>query len=523
MKLPTPAEMAALERGAQDQFGISVASLMDRAGACAAEAGRRLLRPRGGRRVVVAAGKGNNGGDGFVAARELADEAVVTVILAAPEEEIQGEAALRLRGLRERNVPVVAAASFDDVSLARALGDADLLMDAIFGTGFRGPATGEPARVIDAINRSGVPVLAVDVPSGIDARTGHADPPCVRAAATVTMGLPKVGLMQYPAAACSGTVFVADIGFPAALVENAPIATELAVAAWVDRTLRRRPPDSHKGQSGRVAVIAGARGFIGAAVLASRGALRTGAGLVTVGLPGSFVAVPAGSLPEAMTRALPETPEGTISERALEAVLDLAGDASAVAIGPGLTTHPEVASLVRALLPRLEHPAVLDADALNVLAGMPELLRDAPGPFVITPHPGEMARLLGRGISDVQRDRVETARSTAVSLGVTVVLKGARTVVAEPGGHVRIVPTGNAAMATAGMGDVLTGAITALLAEGVAPFEAATCGAYLHGCAGDLAACGDRGLLAHEVADAIPRALARVRTGDVDDGVRTVP
>jgi ADP-dependent NAD(P)H-hydrate dehydratase / NAD(P)H-hydrate epimerase len=514
--------MAALERHAQDTFGISVASLMDRAGACTAEVARRLLRPRGGRRVVVLAGKGNNGGDGFVAARDLAADATVTVVLTAPEAEVRGEAAVRLRALRTQRVPVCDAASLDDDALDRALGAADLLVDAIFGTGFRGPAAGEPARVIEAANRSGVSILAVDVPSGIDAATGRADPPCVRAVATVTMGLPKVGLMQYPAAGCAGSVVVADIGMPPSLTETAPIATALATASWVNRAVPRRPADGQKGQFGRVALIAGARGFVGASILAARGAIRAGAGLVTVALPASLAAVPAGSLPEAMTHPLPETPDGTIAERALEAALELLDASSAVAVGPGLTMHPEVVAFVRRLLPRLGRPAVLDADALNALAGEPRRLREAPGPVVITPHPGEMARLLGCGIPDVQRDRVETARSAARSLGVTVVLKGARTVVAAPGGAARIIPTGNAAMATGGMGDVLTGATAALLAAGLPAFEAAACAAYLHGLAGDLAASGELGLLAHEVADAIPRALARVRTGDVDDGLRTV-
>ncbi|HYM70102.1 MAG TPA: NAD(P)H-hydrate dehydratase, partial [bacterium] len=267
---------------------------------------------------------------------------------------------------------------------------------------------------------------------------------------------------------------------------------------------------------------AGARGFVGASILAARGAIRAGAGLVTVALPVSLAAVPACSLPEAMTHPLPETPDGTIAERALEAALELVEASSAVAVGPGLTMHPEVVAFVRRLLPRLGRPAVLDADALNALAGEPQRLREAAAPLVITPHPGEMARLLGCAIPDVQRDRVETARSAARSLGVTVVLKGARTVVAAPGGAARIIPTGNAAMATGGMGDVLTGATAALLAAGLPAFEAAACAAYLHGLAGDLAASGELGLLAHEVADAIPRALARVRAGDVDDGLRTV-
>ncbi len=515
--------MAALERRAHEACGLGVPALMDRAGAGVAEVARRLLRARGGRRVVVVAGKGNNGGDGFVAARDLSDGAAVTVLVVAPPADIRGEAGERLRALAESSVPVQATAALDDAALARALGDADLVVDAIFGTGFRGPAREEPARVIEAINRSGAQVLAVDVPSGCDAETGRADPPCVHAAATVTMGLPKLGLTQYPAAAYAGAVFVADIGLPRTLIDDAPIGAALAGAAWVERALPRRAVDAHKGLAGRVTIVAGARGFVGAAILAARGALRAGAGLVTVGLPASLASVSAGSLPEAMTRALPETEDGTVAAGAVEAVLEMVGAASAAAFGPGLTTHADVSALIRAVLPRVACPVVLDADALNVLAGEPARFRDVRAPLVVTPHPGELARLVGGAVPEIQRDRVAAARAAAASLGATVVLKGAGTVVAEPGGAVRIVPSGTAAMATAGMGDVLTGAVAALLAGGLPPFDAAACGAYLHGLAGRLVACADRGLLAHEVADALPRALDRVRRGEIDDGFRAVP
>ncbi len=523
MKLPTPSEMAALEQQAQSVHGISVASLMIRAGAGAADVARRLLRARGGRRVVVLAGKGNNGGDGLVAARDLDGDAAVLVLLVVPAEALRGDPAAHLAALRGRRMRIEDSAGRRRPGLDALLRESDLLIDAIFGTGFRGPAAGEPARIIDAANRSGVPILAVDVPSGIDAETGGAGAPCVRAAATVTMGLPKRGLMQYPAAAHAGRVYVADIGLPPALVDAAPIPVRLATAAWVDRTLPVRPADGQKGLFGRVALVAGARGFVGAAILSARGAIRAGAGLVTIGLPGSLAAVPAGSLPEAMTRALPETPEGTVAARALDEIAEWVAGSSVLAIGPGLTMHADVAALVRGLLPRIERPLVADADALNVLAGEPERLREVRAPVVITPHPGEMARLLGCAIADVQRDRVVTARAAAERLGVVVILKGARTVVASPDGRALIVPTGNGAMATGGMGDVLTGATAALLAAGMPAFEAAGCAVYLHGRAGDLAAVSELGLLAHEVADAIPRALAQVRAGEVDDGVTAVP
>jgi hydroxyethylthiazole kinase-like uncharacterized protein yjeF len=524
MKLPTPHEMSVLERQAQDRHGVTVAALMERAGACTADVARRLLREGGGRRVIVLAGKGNNGGDGLVAARCLSGEAHVRVLLVVAPDDLRGEPARHLECLREGHVEILEARTLDAPALDRLLGDADLLVDAIFGTGFHGPAQGIAARTIEAANRSGTPILAVDVPSGVDAATGRADPPCIEAVATATMGLPKLGLVQYPAARYAGRIYVADIGLPPGLVEDAPITTSLVLASWVDRVLPRRSPDSHKGRFGRVLIVAGARGFVGAAVLAARGAIRAGAGLVTLGLPASLAVVPAASLPEAMTLPLAETSAGSLGAEACDEIAEAASAATSVAVGPGLTTHPEVISLVRRLLPRLETPIVVDADGLNALAGEATRLRDVPGPVVITPHPGEMARLLGQTVADVQRDRPATARDAARALGVVTLLKGARTIVAAPDGRALIVPTGNAAMATGGMGDVLTGALAALLGQHIAPLEAAACAAYLHGLAGDLAAarCGELGLLAHEVADQIPRALARVRAGDVDDGLSLV-
>ncbi|MHB8731357.1 MAG: NAD(P)H-hydrate dehydratase [bacterium] len=527
MKLPTPQEMEALEQRAQEAAGVTVAALMERAGARTADVARRLLEGRGGRRVVVLAGKGNNGGDGLVAARDLVGDARVTVILAGPAAELGGGPAAHLPSVRERHIPVIEATGVSPSEIDAALRDCDLIVDALFGTGFHGPARGAPAALIEAANRSGAPILAVDVPSGIDTATGAAEPPVIQAAATVTMGLPKLGLVQYPAAACAGRLFVADIGLPDAVVEEAPIRAEFVRAAWVDRTLPRRRADGHKGTYGHVFVVAGARGFTGAAVLAARGAIRGGAGLVTIALPRSLVTVPTASLPEAMTLPLPETDAGTLSEAAERVIREAASAVdgkhpAVVAIGPGLTTHPEVVAVVRRLLPSLGGPVVADADALNALAGNTAPLREASGPVVITPHPGELARLMGTSIGEIQRDRVEAARAAASAVRAVTILKGARTVVASPDGRVGIVPNGNGAMATGGTGDVLTGVVAALLGQRLPAWEAAVCAAYLHGLAGDLAAPGELGLLSHEVADAVPRALQHVRAGSVDEGLTDV-
>jgi ADP-dependent NAD(P)H-hydrate dehydratase / NAD(P)H-hydrate epimerase len=522
--------MASLEEGAQ-RAGVTVAALMEQAGARTAQVARRLLEGRGARRVVVLVGKGNNGGDGLVAARDLAGDARVTVILAGPAADLGGGPAAHLAAVRERHIPVAEAAGLAPADLDAVLRDAGLIIDALFGTGFHGPARGLPAVLIEAANRSGAPILAVDVPSGIDSATGAAAAPVIQAIATVTMGLPKLGLVQYPAAGYAGRLFLADIGVPAAVVDQAPIRAEFIEAAWVDQAFPRRRADSHKGTHGHVFVVAGARGFAGAAVLAARGAIRGGAGLTTVALPHSLVTVPTASLPEAMTLPLPETDAGTLSDAAEGVIREAvagAGDSdgrrhpAVVAIGPGLTTHPDVGKVVRRLLASLSGPIVADADALNVLAADPAPLRAAAGPVVITPHPGELARLTGAAIPEIQRDRVAAARSAAESLRAVTILKGARTVVAAPDGRVGIVPNGNGAMATGGSGDVLTGVVAACLSQRLAAWEAAVCAAYLHGLAGDLAAPGELGLLSHEVADAVPRALARVRAGSMDDGITHV-
>jgi ADP-dependent NAD(P)H-hydrate dehydratase / NAD(P)H-hydrate epimerase len=517
--------MAALERRCREAYGIEPRALMEQAGRRTAEVARRLLRTSGGRRCVVLAGKGNNGGDGLVAARHLSLDHQIGVLLVTPAHEIRGDLGDHLDALRDRRVRIEEAPALPAARVELAIRDADLIIDAIFGTGFQGPARGLPAQVIEAANAAGVPILAVDVPSGIDACRGRADSPCIHAAATVAMALPKVGIVQYPAASVAGRLFVADIGVPESIVREAPIPTALGTPAWVDRTIPHRPADSNKGGFGRVAILGGARGFAGAPVLAARGAIRAGAGLVTIGLPLSLATVPPATLPEAMTRPLPESAAGTLAEAGEEAALEFAAAADVLAVGPGLSTHPETIALIRRLLPRVRGAVVLDADGLNAFAREADRLREVPGPLVITPHPGEMARLLGREVREVQDDRLKTAREAAHLVGGVAVLKGARTVVAGPDGRAMVIPTGNPGMATGGMGDVLTGAVAALVGAGLPPFEAAACAAYLHGLAGDLVAGsrGEFGLLATEVADHLPRALAQVRLGTVDDGITPVP
>lgn len=508
--------MAALDRRAAEEFGVPTLLLMEAAGRGVIEASRRLVGqpcPR----VVIVAGKGNNGGDGLVAARlMLAAGWRVSVVLLARDAEVTGDAAVNLQAARRAGVEIVNLDSTAVPGLRGLLAGADLIVDALFGTGFRGPVVGLAAKSIEAINAAGKPVLAVDIPSGVDGDTGAVEGPAVRAAATVTMGLPKSGLVLTPGAEQAGRIWVADVGHPKRLVDTSPVRAALVTRATVHDLIPRRRLDAHKGDFGRVLVVAGSVGHSGAAVLATLGALRAGAGLVTLGVPAALYPIVGPAVIEGMPLPLPDH-DGALAAEAADRILELAGSADVVACGPGLTTLPGPSAVVRRLLAECPRPLVLDADALNIMAATPARPPASKTQRVMTPHPGEMARLLEARTEDIQRHRLQVARVAASRFNAVVVLKGARTVVADTAGDVFLVPTGNPAMATGGMGDVLTGAIAALIGQGLMPAAAASVGAYLHGLAGDLVAAerGPAGILAREVADALPRALAAVRAGSV--------
>ncbi len=520
MKLVTTEQMRRIERRAVEA-GIPTILLMEHAGRAVAQVAHELLRSRGGGRVLVVCGKGNNGGDGLCAARHLQNAGVpVRVMLLARDQDLSGDALSNLRIARAAGIEVDNVVGPVDTGLRAVMGSYQLLVDAIFGTGFRGPAVGLPARAIEALNGSGVPVLSVDVPSGLEVDTGRIDGPCVRAAATVTLGFPKVGMVVYPGAEFCGRITVADLGIPRVLVEDLEIRTELATAAQVRTFLPPRAPDTHKGNYGRVLLVGGSTWFSGAPRLMALGALRAGAGLVRLVVPESIYPAVASAVVEAMPLGLPDE-AGVLRAASLQTLLELVQEADVVGMGPGMTTRGDIPHLVREVLHGSPRPVVLDADGLNVLAGHPETLREARAPVVITPHPGELGRLLGVSAAEIQRGRLHAAQSASRRTGAVTVLKGARTVVAEPNGRLVVIPTGNPGMATGGMGDVLTGVIAALIAQGLGPFDAAWVGACRHGAAGDLVAAsvGDRGLLAREVADAIPVAIRRIQEGTLPEPV----
>ncbi|HEY7112121.1 MAG TPA: NAD(P)H-hydrate dehydratase [Thermoanaerobaculia bacterium] len=465
----------------------------------------------GWRRVVVVCGPGNNGGDGLAAARLLAGRGVaVRVFTLGEPESYRGDAAENATrasavGLRLESLSVAETRA----ALPRSLAETDGVLDALFGTGLARPLRGLAARVVDALNRSGRPIVAADLPSGLSSDSGERIGPAVAASQTVAFGAPKVCHVAYPARASCGRVVVADIGIARGILARMGRRFFLTEAADVRGALPRRPADSHKGDFGRLAVIAGSRGKAGAAILAAHGALRAGAGLVTVFCPASLEAELVAAIPEAMTLGLPEADGALAASAWKDAARALRGFDAAIA-GPGLSTTRGAVAFLEDLR-RWSGPLVADADALNAFAGRPGALR-ARAPRVLTPHPGEAARLLGISTGAIQADRLGSARRLARRAGAVVVLKGAATLVAEPGGDVSVNPTGTPLLATAGSGDVLAGALGALLSGGVRPADAARAAAWLHGAAGELLATelGDAGLLAHEVADAIPRVRRRL-------------
>jgi NAD(P)H-hydrate epimerase len=506
----TAAEMRALDARAIRELGILGPRLMDAAGSGAAALIASWHAPIRRKAVVVVCGKGNNGGDGFVVARRLrARGATVRVLLVGRRGDVRGDAADALARWRGRTEEITTEADVEN--LARALAGAAVVVDALLGTGVTGPARGPVAAAIEAIDRAGqagTPVIALDLPSGLGGDHGALLGPTVRATRTVTFAGLKRSLLLHPAAAYAGAVEIVDIGVPTEDVRR-DIETWRLEAADARPLFPARQADAHKGRFGHLLVVAGSLGKTGAAVLSGRAALRAGVGLCTIAAPGSQQPIIAAQAPEYMTEALPETPARNLSRSARDRVLELARGMGAVALGPGLSLDPETQELARTLIRELDRPMVVDADALSALAGHLDLLRHAAGPRALTPHPGEMARMMGASIDEVEADRIEVARAFAREHRVALALKGAGTVIAAPDGHVAINPTGNPGMAKGGSGDVLTGIVGALLARDVDAVTALRGGCYLHGLAGDVAA-RDRGeyaMIASDLIESLPAAL----------------
>ncbi|HET7295393.1 MAG TPA: NAD(P)H-hydrate dehydratase [Vicinamibacteria bacterium] len=510
----TAEEMRAADRRTIEEVGVPGAVLMENAGAAVAQVVE--TRFPSARRIHVLCGKGNNGGDGFVTARRLLARRP-QVLLVGAATDVRGDAAVHLRAYLGSGGRLGEIRSTADWTKARpGVLASDLVVDALLGTGLSEAPRGLVARVIrDLAPRAG-PVVSIDLPSGVASDGGRLPGAALSADLTVTFAALKCGHVLPPACERCGEVVVADIGIPERLVEAARlhlIEAKDAGAAW-----GRRQRGAHKGSFGHVLAVAGSLGKTGAAVLAGTAALRGGAGLVTVATPVPALARVAAGRAELMTEPLAAGAAGTIARRATSRALALASAREAVVLGPGLGQAAGTRAFVRDFVARCSRPLIVDADGLNALSALRgdagfHALRSRRAPTVLTPHPGEAARLLGTTARDVQADRLAAARRLAADAGSVVVLKGFRTIVAEPGGRAAVNPTGNPGLATAGSGDVLSGVVGALLARGREPFTAALAAVYVHGLAADRVAArrGDEGMLAGDVAEALPEALRALR------------
>ena len=511
MYLVTANEMQKMDRSTIESFGLPGRILMENAGRGATQFFLDQFKNAENKKIGVIAGRGNNGGDGFVIARYLAQKGIsVTVYLLSEHQKVSGDASANLKLLSPLKVPVIEMPDAKSFSAHEtAMRHEAIWIDAIFGTGLRSDVKGFFKDVIDFINRLNKPVFAVDIPSGLNSDTGQPCGACIRADATATFAFAKTGHFMFPGADYTGNLKIIDIGVPPHIAHDIGPLQYLLTPDLIRAVFSPRPSDAHKGHTGHLLVIAGSTGKTGAAVMTATSAMRSGAGLVTLGIPASLNPILEAQVIETMTEPLPETVNGILDDTSVNRIMDLLSDKKCLAIGPGIGTAPETQKLFKNLLQENTKPVVIDADGLNILAGHIEILKDLNTPVVLTPHPGEMARLIRTTSTDVQKDRIKCARDFSAKFNVNVVLKGARTVVAHPDGRVFINPTGNPGMASGGMGDVLTGIIAGFIAQGHSPELAAHAGVYLHGAAADSLAKnkGPFGYLATDVMDTLPEVI----------------
>jgi ADP-dependent NAD(P)H-hydrate dehydratase / NAD(P)H-hydrate epimerase len=514
VKLLAAAQSRELDRLSQEKYGVPSYSLMTRAGEAVADAVECGWSDALGSGVLVVAGKGNNGGDGMVAARKLKDDGLrVQVLLLGARTDLKGDAARAHADFLAHGGTITEISGED--ALETALADhPGAVIDAIFGTGLNAEVTGLPRRAIDLINALSVPVAAVDIASGVNADTGAVMGVGVKASLTVTFGYAKFGHVSYPGAEFCGRLEAVDIGFAHGAMDEIAPRGRFLEAGDVRPLVRLRPANSHKGTYGHTLIIAAGRGKSGAALLASRGALRMGAGLVTAAIPGSVAAIVAAGQAELMTEPMPDRDGHFDFERTPAVLTGIIDGKDAVVVGPGIGVSEETKRLISWLVTEgsaPNRPLLIDADGLNVLAATGlEIIKKARGPIVLTPHPGEMARLLGTDTAAVNADRISSARRLCERTSACVLLKGARSVVAGHDGEVYVNSSGNPGMATAGMGDALSGMIGALLGQRVPPLEALALGVFIHGYAADRLAgrLGPVGYLTGDVIDELPAALS---------------
>lgn len=507
MKLVTSDEMVSIDRATIDSYGRPAMVLMERAGLAVAQ---RILADFPMHKALVLAGGGNNGGDGLVVARELSNAGLkVQVRLIGEKDRLSQQCTAQLEIVNKLGIPVSTSASIMPGDLHSAV-----VIDALMGTGLKRDITGPIAKLIEQVNSSSAPVVAVDIPSGISADTGQVMGIAIRAATTVTFGLPKRGHYLHPGTEHTGRLYIDNIGFPARLLADPEIKCDLLDDPSMKRLVPVRPAYSHKGHYGHVLVVACSAGKTGAGLLAAQAGLATGAGLVTLGAPQSLAPSLYGAVREEMLLPLADDGGGALTSGALEAVLEfIARHKATLAIGPGLGRNTATMEFVRRIVGSCTTPMVIDADALYALElGMPGTLR---APAILTPHPGEFSRLSSIDVKTIEQDRIGAAMSFAKETGVHLVLKGTPTVIAHPDGSSRVNPLGNPGMAKGGVGDALTGMIAGLMAQGLSPMEASALGVYLHSMSADLAVEKKemRSVLASDIICTIPLAFRRLLEG----------
>ena len=513
MRVVTSHTMQEIDKRAIEEFGISGLHLMEIAGNRCTDVAITEFGHNGHKRAVILAGKGNNGGDGYVIARLLSQhEWNVNVFILGERDLIGGDAAINLEKLPSEMITFFTCPGQLSASQRTEIRQADVIVDAILGTGLRSDIAGVYQEAVDLINSSGRPVLAVDIPSGIHGTTGRVLGDAVRADITVTFTFAKLGHVLYPGAEHTGRLIVADIGIPAQLMNAAP-GYEFLNPQGMRGLLRRRDRQAHKGNFGHCLIIAGSTGKTGAASLCANSAVRAGSGLVTLAVPESLHHILEIKTTEVMTTPLPDSVSGHLASSAYPAIVKLLHNKDILAIGPGIGLRPETIALVQTLVESLELPLVIDADGLNALSeDITVLRRKKSATVILTPHPGEMARLLGTSIPDVDAIRISVAQEFARSYGVYLVLKGARTIIASPTGIAAINGSGNPGMASGGMGDVLTGIITSLLGQGYSAWDACRLGVFIHGYAADMVTQdkGEIGISATDVQEKLPFAYTKL-------------
>jgi len=513
-KIVSSAQMRRIDENAIKSIGVPGVVLMENAGIQVVNQIQKFCDGAFPEHIVIICGKGNNGGDGFVIARHLAGKDVDTsIVLLGDADNLKGDARTNWNICVKSGIDVQEFTEKDESSrIFDLIFDADLIIDAIFGTGLSSPVKGFYEDIINLIDESEIPVVSVDIPSGLSSDTGAIIGSAINAELTVTFGLPKIGTILFPAAGYCGRLEVVDIGIPQVVELEADYTALMLEEQDFVGILGHRDRNAHKGTFGHLLVIGGSPGKTGAAAMCAQAGLRLGTGLVTAAIPESLNTIMEMKLTEVMTLPLPETKDQTIAAAALDPIMEFCYRIRALALGPGISTQPETAETVRNLLVQCPVPVVLDADGINALAGHLDILSKRTVPTIITPHPGEMARLMDTSITQIQENRITVANEFAKKYQTIVVLKGARTVIAEPSGRVYINPTGNPGMASGGTGDILTGIIAGALTLGLDPIDAANLGVYLHGLTADLASeeLGEASLTAMDIHDFLPESILKM-------------